>query len=72
MSSFDLVIALTAFLSGAASAVFVMIVVGIRKGDRPRHRRGAGDASLETFTRTVLGTRTWPNVSVAFDDREEE
>ena len=72
MSSFDLVIALTAFLSGAASVVFVMIVVGIRKGDRPWHLRGAGDASLETFTRTVLGTRTWPNVPVAFDDREEE
>ena len=36
MASFALVIAITAFLAGAATAVFVMLVIGIRKADRPR------------------------------------
>jgi hypothetical protein len=35
MALFILVIAVTAFLLGAALAVFVMLVVGIRKADRP-------------------------------------
>jgi hypothetical protein len=30
-----LVIALVAYLSGAASAVFLMVVIGIRRGYRP-------------------------------------
>ena len=72
MSSLVLVIAVTAFLSGAACAVFIMIVVGIRKGDRPWHLRGGRDTAASAFTRTMLGTRTWPNIPVAFDDREEE
>jgi hypothetical protein len=38
MASLLLVIAVTAFLAGAATAVFAMIVIGIRKVDRPRHR----------------------------------
>ncbi len=35
MASLVLVVAATAFLAGAASAVFVMLVIGIRKADRP-------------------------------------
>ena len=35
MTSFTLVVAVTAFLSGAAAAVFLMLVIGIRKADRP-------------------------------------
>lgn len=35
MISLIFVIALAAFLAGAATAVFLMLVVGIRKNDRP-------------------------------------
>ena len=41
MASLMLVIAVTAFLAGAASAVFAMLVIGIRKADRPRSLPGA-------------------------------
>jgi hypothetical protein len=36
MTSLILVIAVTAFSAGAAAAVFLMIVIGIRKADHPR------------------------------------
>jgi hypothetical protein len=60
MTSFTLVIAAAAFLSGAASAVFLMIVIGIRKADR-RRLPGAQNAPLDAVTRAMLGTGTWPN-----------
>ena len=72
MTSLDLVLMVTAFLSGAALAVFVVIVVGIRQGDRPWHLHDVRDTAAGTVTRAMLGTRTWPNVPVAFDNREEE
>jgi len=55
MASYVLVIALTAFLAGAASAVFVMLVVGIRKVDRPRTRPRARGTALDAVTRSTLG-----------------
>jgi hypothetical protein len=72
MTSLGLVLVVTAFLSGAASAVFIMVVVGIRQGDRPWHLHDVHDTAAGAVTRTMLGTRTWPNVPVAFDNREEE
>jgi len=72
MTSLGLVLVVTAFLSGAASAVFIMVVVGIRQGDRPWHLHDARDTTAGAVTRTVLGTGTWPNVPVAFDNRDEE
>ena len=69
MTSFVLVIAVTAFLSGAAAAVFLMIVIGIRKADRPHRLPGPQDAPLDAVTRAMLGTRNWPNTP-ASDDRE--
>ena len=72
MTSLGLVLMVTAFLSGAACAVFVMVVIGIRQGDRPWHLHGGRDTAADAATRTMLGTGTWPNVPVAFDDREEE
>jgi hypothetical protein len=44
------------FLSGAVTAVFALLVIGIHAGDRPRHltaapRRG----QLESLTRSFLG-----------------
>jgi hypothetical protein len=61
MTSLMLVIAATAFLSGAAAAVFLMIVIGIRKADRPRRQSGTQNTPLDVATRTMLGTGTWPN-----------
>ena len=54
MTSFTLVIAVTAFLAGAATAVFVMLVIGIRRGDRARLTDEPG-THLDALTRSVLG-----------------
>ena len=72
MTSLSMVLVVTAFLSGAALAVFVMVVIGIRQGDRPWHLHGGRDTTAGAVTRTMLGSGTWPNVPVAFDNREEE
>ena len=71
MTSLGLVLVVTAFLSGAASAVFIMVVVGIRQGDRPWHLHDVRSTAAGADTRTMLDTGTWPNVPVAFDNREE-
>ena len=48
--------AIAAFLSGAVTAVFAMLVVGVRAGDRPRHLTAQlPRGQLEALTRTVLG-----------------
>lgn len=44
MTSLLLVVALIAFLSGATSAVFLMLFIGIRKGDRPERVQGSRKA----------------------------
>lgn len=72
MTSFTLVIAATAFLSGAAAAVFLMIVIGIRRADRPRRQPGPRNTPLDAVTRTMLGTTgSWPN-GPALGDHEAE
>ena len=69
MASFVLVVAVMAFLSGVVTAVFIMLVIGIRKGDRPRHLPGR-NTPLDAFTRTTLGASTWPSSPVVHGDRE--
>ena len=71
MASLLLVVAATAFLAGAASAVFVMLVIGIRKADRPRHLPPASSAPLDAVTRATLAAGTWPN-GPALGDRNTE
>jgi len=61
MASLLLVIAVTAFLAGAATATFAMIVIGIRKVDRPRHLPVARLSPLDAVTRATLAAGTWPN-----------
>ncbi len=58
-------LAIAAFLSGAVTAVFVMLVAGIHADDRPRHLTGAPNGHLEALTCTVLGVgvRTGPQAS---------
>ena len=59
--------AIAAFLSGAVTAVFAILVVGVHAGDRPRHLTAAPPCGqLEALTRTVLG------VGVRTGDRPED
>ena len=56
MASSVVLFMIAAFFSGAVTAVFAMLVIGVHAGERPRHltaapRRG----QLESLTRTVLG-----------------
>jgi hypothetical protein len=56
MASTVVLFIIAAFLSGAVTAVFAMIVIGVHAGDRPRHLTAAPPTGqLEAFTRTVLG-----------------
>ena len=71
MASLMVVIALTAFLDGAAAAVFFMLVTGIRKGDRPQRILQVPGSSLDACTRSVLGSGTWPNLPVYRGNRED-
>ncbi len=48
-------LALAVFLSGAAAAVFIALVIGIHIGDRARHLADEPDAHLDALTRSVLG-----------------
>ena len=56
MASAVVLFVIAAFLSGAVTAVFVMLVAGVHVGDRPRHLTAAPPrGQLEALTRTVLG-----------------
>jgi len=60
MAFLMLVIAIAAFLSGAAAAAFIMLVAGIRKADRPHRPPSARSTPLDAVTRATLGTGRWP------------
>jgi hypothetical protein len=49
------IIAIAAFLSVSAAVVFVLLVIGIRKGDRARHLSDAPDTGLDALARSFLG-----------------
>jgi hypothetical protein len=56
MASTVVLFVIAAFLSGAVTAVFTMLVAGVHAGDRPRHLTAAPPrGQLEALTRTVLG-----------------
>jgi hypothetical protein len=71
MTSFVLVIAITAFLAGGATGIFVMLVIGIRRGDRPRRGLAARNTPLDAATRSMLRASTWPNNPVVHGDCEQ-
>jgi hypothetical protein len=54
MAFFTTIIAIAAFLSVIASVVFVMLVIGIHRGDRARHLSDAPGTALDAITRTFL------------------
>ena len=67
MASSVVLFIIAAFLSGAITAVFVMLVAGVHAGDRPRRLTAAPPrGQLEALTRTVLG------VGVRTGDRPED
>jgi hypothetical protein len=72
MTSFGLVLAVIAFLSGAATATFVMLVIGIRKAAAPCRPLSACSGPLDAVTRSTLRTGSWPNVPVAFGSDEDD
>jgi len=49
------ILILAAFLSGAVAGVFVMLVIGIRIGDRAHHLADQPGSHLDAMTRSVLG-----------------
>jgi hypothetical protein len=60
-SSWTLVLAV--FLSGAVTSVFILLVIGIRIGDRARHLADEPGMRLDAVTRSVLGVGVrngWP------------
>jgi hypothetical protein len=55
MAFFESIIAIAAFLSVCVAVVFIMLVIGIRKGDRARHLSEPPDTALDALTRSFLG-----------------
>jgi len=49
------ILALSVFLSGAVAGVFVMLVIGIRRGDRADHLADEPGTHVDALTRGVLG-----------------
>ena len=58
MAFSECIIAIAAFLSVIAAVVFIMLVIGIRKGDRARHLSDQPDTALDALTRSFLGVGT--------------
>ena len=67
-----LVIAAVAYLAGAASAVFLVTVIGIRRGDRPERILNAGSSRSEACARRLMHSGTWPDVPVYRPGREDD
>jgi hypothetical protein len=71
MNDLTLVMTATAFLAGAATAVFVMVVIGIRKADRPRSLPGNGGSPVDAVTQSLLSAGSWPD-GVALSRRDAD
>jgi len=49
------ILVLAVFLSGAVAGVLVMLVIGIRRGDRAHHLADEPATNLDALTRKALG-----------------
>jgi hypothetical protein len=67
-----LVITAVAYLAGVASAVFLITVIGIRKGDRPERILNASSSRSEACSRRVLHSGTWPDIPVYQPESEDD
>jgi hypothetical protein len=65
-------IAIAAFLSGVAIAVFVIIVASIHASDRHHHLTAAPDSQLEALTRHMLGVGVRTGPLDCYADGEED
>jgi hypothetical protein len=57
------ILVLAVFLSGAVAGVFVLLVIGIRMGDRARRLADEPATRLDALTRSALGAgvrANWP------------
>jgi hypothetical protein len=72
MTSLVLAAALISFLAGVTAGVFLMLFIGIRKGDRPERIAGTRNSPLDSCTRSVLGSGTWPSVPVYRPGQEDD
>jgi hypothetical protein len=52
------ILAIAVFMVGAVLGFFLLIVIGIRRGDRTRHLADAPHTHAEAITRRVLGVGT--------------
>jgi hypothetical protein len=57
------ILAIAVFLAGAVLGFLTLIIIGIRRGDRPRRLADPPHTQAEAVTRRVLGvgTRNDPN-----------
>ena len=70
MSPAIVTLAIAAFLSGAVTAVFAMLVAGIHAGDRPRHLTTVPESQLEALTRITLGVGIRAGHHASYSDGE--
>ena len=49
------ILAFAVFLSGAVAGVLVMLIIGIRRGDRARHLADEPATPVDAVTRRMLG-----------------
>jgi hypothetical protein len=59
-----LVITAVAYLAGAASGAFLVIVISIRRGDCPERITGTRSYTSGDFAQHVLYSGSWPDVPV--------
>jgi hypothetical protein len=55
MEIYQCVMAVAAFLAGAATGAFFLLVIGVHKGDRARHLSDVPGTQLDALTRRALG-----------------
>jgi hypothetical protein len=72
MTAAVVTLVISAVLSGAVIVVFVMLVVGIHAGDRPRRLTDAPHSPLESITRAVLGVGVRTAHPASTDDGEKD
>lgn len=66
------ILVLAGFLSGVVAGVFVVLVIGIRRGDRAHHLADGPGTPLDALTRSVLGVGVRTSCPAGNSGAEEE
>jgi hypothetical protein len=72
MTAATVTLVIAAFLSAAVTVVFVMLVLGIRAGDRPHGLTGMPNGHLEALARTLLGVGVRTDHPSSGEDGEKD